>query len=350
MTRIAVALGGNAMIRRGEPGSIEVQRHNLEIAARSLVDLAERSGAEIVLTHGNGPQVGFLAIEAEMASAVVPPPPLDVLGAESQGQIGYLMTQALRDAFIARGIRREIAVILTQTVVRADDPAFAAPSKPVGPAYTEAVAHRHAEDQGWTVARDGKHWRRVVASPAPLRIVEAQAIRSLVETGALVIASGGGGIPVVELPDGRYEGREAVIDKDLAAVVLARAVGADGLILLTDVVGVVRGWGTPEAETIRRLSASRAASGRPARWGRRCAPAPTSSGAAAGSRQSGRSMTRLPWSGDGPARDSGAAGWGCPAKGRAWRQRPGSRGSRNRPGRASRRGPDQLRGRVSRDG
>ena len=190
MTRIAVALGGNAMIRRGEPGSIEVQRHNLEIAARSLVDLAERSGAEIVLTHGNGPQVGFLAIEAEMASAVVPPPPLDVLGAESQGQIGYLMTQALRDAFIARGIRREIAVILTQTVVRADDPAFAAPSKPVGPVYTEAVAQRHAEEQGWTIARDGANWRRVVASPAPLRIVEAQAIRSLVETGALVIASG----------------------------------------------------------------------------------------------------------------------------------------------------------------
>ena len=261
MTRIAVALGGNAMIRRGEPGSIEVQRHNLEIAARSLVDLAERSGAEIVLTHGNGPQVGFLAIEAEMASAVVPPPPLDVLGAESQGQIGYLMTQALRDAFIARGIRREIAVILTQTVVRADDPAFAAPSKPVGPVYTEAVAHRHAHEQGWTIARDGKHWRRVVASPTPLRIVEAQAIRSLVETGALVIASGGGGIPVVELPDGRYEGREAVIDKDLAAVVLARAVGADGLVLLTDVVGVVRGWGTPEAETIRRLSVDEAFDG-----------------------------------------------------------------------------------------
>jgi carbamate kinase len=261
MTRIAVALGGNAMIRRGEPGSIEVQRHNLEVAARSLVDLAERSGAEIVLTHGNGPQVGFLAIQADMASAVVPPPPLDVLGAESQGQIGYLLVQALRDAFIARGIRREIAVILTQTVVRADDPAFAAPTKPVGPVYTESVARSHAAAQGWTIAPDGKHWRRVVASPAPLRIVEAQAIRSLVETGALVVAGGGGGVPVVELPDGRYEGREAVVDKDLAAVVLARAVGADGLLLLTDVAGVIRGWGTPEAEMIRRLSVEEAFEG-----------------------------------------------------------------------------------------
>jgi carbamate kinase len=261
MTRIAVALGGNAMIRRGEPGSIEVQRHNLEVAARSLVDLAERSGAEIVLTHGNGPQVGFLAIQADMAATVVPPPPLDVLGAESQGQIGYLLAQALRDAFIAHGIRREIAVIVTQTVVRADDPAFAAPTKPIGPVYTESVARSHAANQGWTIARDGRHWRRVVASPAPLRIVEAQAIRSLVETGALVVAAGGGGVPVVELPDGRYEGREAVVDKDLAAVVLARAVGADGLLLLTDVAGVVRGWGTPEAEMIRRLSVEEAFEG-----------------------------------------------------------------------------------------
>ncbi len=261
MTRIAVALGGNALIRRGQPGSTEVQRTNLEVAARSLVDLAERSGAEIVLTHGNGPQVGFLAIAAEMAAAVVPLPPLDVLGAESQGQIGYLLAQALHDAFMARGIRREIAVVVTQVVVRADDPAFTAPSKPVGPVYAESVARSHAAEQGWSIARDGEHWRRVVASPAPLRIVEAPAIRSLVETGALVVAAGGGGVPVVELPDGRYQGREAVIDKDLAAVVLARAVGADGLLLLTDVGGVVRGWGTPEAETIRRLSVEEALEG-----------------------------------------------------------------------------------------
>ena len=254
MTRVAVALGGNALIERGEQGSTEVQRHNLAIAAKALVDLAERSGAEIVLTHGNGPQVGFLAIQAEMASAVVPEPPLDVLGAESQGQIGYLLAEALHDAFLARKIRREIAVVVSRVVVLADDPAFHKPSKPVGPIYDEATARAHAAKQGWTIAPDGKSWRRVVASPRPYRIVEAAPIRTLVEAGVLVVASGGGGIPVVELPDGRLEGREAVIDKDLAAVVLARAVGADGLLLLTDVDGVYRGWGTPEAERIEILS------------------------------------------------------------------------------------------------
>ncbi len=200
MTRIAVALGGNALIRRGDPGSIEVQRGNLEVAARALVALAERSGAEVVLTHGNGPQVGFLAIEAEMAAEVVPPPPLDVLGAESQGQIGYLMAQALHAAFLERGITREIAVVVSQVVVRSEDPAFAHPTKPVGPVYDEATARSHAAERGWSIAPDGTHWRRVVPSPVPLRLVEAASIRSLVEAGVLVIASGGGGIPVAELP------------------------------------------------------------------------------------------------------------------------------------------------------
>lgn len=261
MTRIAVALGGNALIQRGEPGSTEVQRHNLETAARALVDLAERSGAEIVLTHGNGPQVGYLAIAAEMAAKVVPEPPLDVLGAESQGQIGYLMSQALNAAFLERGIRREIAVIVSQVVVQFDDPAFAHPTKPVGPIYDEATARDHAAKRGWSIAPDGTHWRRVVPSPKPLRLVEASSVRSLVEAGILVIASGGGGIPVAELPDGRYEGLEAVIDKDLAAVVLARAVGAEGLLLLTDVDAVYRDWGTPESEAIRRISVDEAFEG-----------------------------------------------------------------------------------------
>jgi carbamate kinase len=261
VTRIAVALGGNALIRRGDPGSTDVQRHNLEIAARALVDLAERSGAEIVLTHGNGPQVGFLAIQAEMADDVVPAPPLDVLGAESQGQIGYLMAQALHAAFLERGITREIAVVVSQVVVKSDDPAFAHPTKPVGPVYDEATARDHAAKRGWTIAADGTHWRRVVPSPLPLRLVEAASVRTLVEAGALVIASGGGGIPVAELPDGTYEGREAVIDKDLAAVVLARSVGADGLLLLTDVDAVYRDWGTDHAEAIRRMSPEEALEG-----------------------------------------------------------------------------------------
>ena len=144
VTRLAIALGGNALIRRGEPGSTEGQRHNLIAAARGLVTLAEGSRAEIVITHGNGPQVGFLAIGAEMAASVVPAPPLDVLGAETQGQIGYLLANALNDAFIERGRRREIAVVVTRTVVARDDPAFSNPTKPVGPIYDEETAREHA--------------------------------------------------------------------------------------------------------------------------------------------------------------------------------------------------------------
>jgi carbamate kinase len=261
MTRLAIALGGNALIRRGEPGSTEVQRHNLVAAARGLVTLAEGSRAEIVVTHGNGPQVGFLAIGAEMAASVVPAPPLDVLGAETQGQIGYLLAQALNDAFLERGRHRQMAVIVTRTVVPADDPAFSNPTKPVGPIYDEATAKEHAATRGWSVAPDGKNWRRVVPSPPPIRIVEAEAIRSLVDAGILVVASGGGGVPVVELPDGRFEGVEAVIDKDLAAVVLARAVDADGLLLLSDVDAVYRRWGTPRQEPILRLSVEEAREG-----------------------------------------------------------------------------------------
>jgi len=261
VSRLAIALGGNALIRRGEPGSTEVQRRNLVSAARGLVTLAEGSRAEIVLTHGNGPQVGFLAIEAEMAASVVPAPPLDVLGAESQGQIGYLLANALHDAFLERNRQRRIAVVVTRTVVPADDPAFANPTKPVGPVYDEKTAKEHAASRGWSIAQDGKSWRRVVPSPPPVRIVEAEAIRALVEAGVLVVASGGGGVPVVERPDGRLEGVEAVIDKDLAAVVLARSVGADGLLLLSDVDAVYRRWGTPRQEPILRLSVDEAMEG-----------------------------------------------------------------------------------------
>jgi carbamate kinase len=261
MTRLAIALGGNALIRRGEAGSTEVQRHNLVAAARGLVTLAEGSRAEIVLTHGNGPQVGFLAIGAEMAASVVPPPPLDVLGAESQGQIGYLLAQALHDAFIERGRPREIAVIVTRTVVPADDPAFSHPTKPVGPISDEATARALEKERGWSIAPDGKSWRRVVPSPPPIRIVEASAICTLVSAGVLVVASGGGGVPVVEQADGRYEGCEAVIDKDSAAVVLARSVSADGLLLLTDVDAVYRDWGTPQQRPILRLSVDEALEG-----------------------------------------------------------------------------------------
>ena len=260
MGRLVVALGGNALLRRGEPGSMTIQRHNLVGAAEALAAVAARDGG-LVVTHGNGPQVGFLAIEAEIAAAVVPAPPLDVLGAESQGQIGYLLAQALLPALRARGDGRDVAVVLTQTVVDRDDPAFSHPTKFVGPTYDEAVARGLAAERGWSIARDGERWRRVVPSPRPLALVEARAIHRLVETGTLVVAAGGGGVPVAAAEDGRLEGLEAVVDKDLAAVVLARAVEADGLLLLTDVDGVHDGFGGPGSVRIPRLSLEAAEAG-----------------------------------------------------------------------------------------
>ena len=255
-----VALGGNALIRRGEPGSTAIQRHNLLAAAVALGELI-REGHELVLSHGNGPQVGFLAIEAEAARDTVPAPPLDVLVAESQGQIGYLLAQALEAELAAGGDHRPIAVILSQTIVDPDDPAFLRPSKPVGPVYDGQTAKELAKAHGWAIAQDGAGWRRVVASPRPLEIVEALSIRTLVNAGVIVIASGGGGIPVQRLPSGALAGIQAVVDKDLAAVVLAEAVGAESLLLLTDVDAVYRAWGTPEQSRIERLSAGAAHSG-----------------------------------------------------------------------------------------
>ncbi len=260
MKRVVVALGGNALIRRGEAGSIEVQHHNLLGAARALVDL-EGMGHELVLTHGNGPQVGFLAIEADAAAATVPPPPLDVLVAESMGQIGYLLAQALTARLALEGRSRPVTVVLTRTVVDAADPAFAAPSKPVGPVYDEVTARDLAVTRGWTVARDGNGWRRVVPSPAPLEIVEAASLRALVDSGAIVIASGGGGIPVARGEGGVLDGLEAVVDKDLAAVLLAEAVGAEALLLLTDVPAVRLGRGTAGAAGVSVLTLAEAAAG-----------------------------------------------------------------------------------------
>jgi len=252
MTRVVVALGGNALIRRGEAGSIEVQHHNLLGAARALVDL-EGMGHELVLTHGNGPQVGFLAIEADAAAATVPPPPLDVLVAESMGQIGYLLAQALTARLVTEGRDRPVTVVLTRTVVDAADGAFAAPSKPVGPVYDEPTAR--------DLARDGTGWRRVVPSPAPREIVEASSLRALVDSGAIVIASGGGGIPVARSTDGTLTGLEAVVDKDLAAVLLAEAVGAQALLLLTDVPAVRLGRGTSGESGVAVLTLAQAAAG-----------------------------------------------------------------------------------------
>jgi carbamate kinase len=242
--RVVVALGGNALLRRGEPLEASIQHERVEAAARALAPIARDH--QLVLTHGNGPQVGLLALQSEAYTAVHPYP-LDVLVAESEGMIGYLLEQALQNEIP----EREIVTVLTEVVVHAEDPAFNQPSKPVGPVYTESTARALAAERGWSIGADGSGYRRVVASPEPAEIVQADTINRLVESGTIVICSGGGGIPtVLECKSGRRIGAEAVIDKDLSAALLALEVDADLLMLLTDVEFVEDGWGTAGAHAI----------------------------------------------------------------------------------------------------
>ena len=245
--KLVVALGGNALIRRGEALEAEVQRANLARAAETLASLARAH--ELVVTHGNGPQVGLLALQSEALEGVAPYP-LDILDAESEGMIGYLIEQALE----SRLPERQVVTLLTEVVVRRDDPAFARPSKPIGPWYGEAEARRLARTRGWTMLEERGRWRRVVPSPEPLRIVELAAIRLLLAAGALVICAGGGGIPVEITAAGAVRGVEAVIDKDLAAALLARELEVDALLLLTDAEGVFIDWGTPGARRLHETS------------------------------------------------------------------------------------------------
>lgn len=242
---VVVALGGNALLRRGEPLDMTTQRRNLVSAAGAIADLADKH--DLLVTHGNGPQIGFLALQGTAAGS---PSPLDVLGAETEGMIGYLIEQVLRQEIPCR----EIASLLTQTIVRVDDPAFSHPTKPIGPVYSEAEAAKLAAERGWMFAADGSFQRRVVPSPEPRAIVEIETIRILVRHGVLVIAAGGGGIPVVAGSAGALHGVEAVVDKDLASALLASQLGAEALLLLTDVPAVERDWGTPGAAPIRVAS------------------------------------------------------------------------------------------------
>lgn len=239
MARVVVALGGNALLRRGEPVSASTQRDNIRRAAKALAQLMAE-GHQLVVTHGNGPQVGLLAVQGEAAGKGAFP--LDVLGAETEGMIGYVLQQELDNAYAGPA---RFATLLTQVEVDPRDAAFGAPSKPVGAVYTEVEARRLAHERGWAVARDGNAWRRVVASPRPVRILEIEVIRLLVEQGVTVICAGGGGIPVAQRPDGAYVGVEAVIDKDHASGLLAAALKADAFLMLTDVSAVFTGWGTP---------------------------------------------------------------------------------------------------------
>ena len=249
--RVVAALGGNALARRGEPISTDVQRRNLAVAAAALVPLAREH--ELVLTFGDGPQIGHLLLESE-ADQSAAPSPLDVVGAEAVGMIGYLLEQAL----LQEDPALRVVTLVTQTLVAEDDPAFTSPTKPIGPMYDRTTAEQLARTRGFTVAQDGTAWRRVVPSPEPRGLLEADAVRCLVDRGFLVVASGGGGMPVVVDAGGRPRGVEAVVDKDLAAVVLAAAVGADRLLLLTDVDGVYRGFGGDAPEHLERLSPAEA--------------------------------------------------------------------------------------------
>jgi carbamate kinase len=248
--RIVIALGGNALLKRGEPMTAGHQRANVRVGAEALARVAREH--ELVISHGNGPQVGLLALQGE-AYKEVESYPLDVLGAETQGMIGYLVEQEVGNLLPEE---RPLATILTMVEVDPDDPAFTDPTKFVGPIYDEAQATALAADKGWFVKPDGEYWRRVVPSPRPKRIFEIRPMRWLLEHGAVVICAGGGGIPTMYAHDReRYlVGVEAVIDKDLASSLLARELDADLFVMATDVDGVYTDWGTPAQARIERAT------------------------------------------------------------------------------------------------
>ncbi len=246
--RVLVALGGNALLRRGEPMTADAQRANVHSAAVSLA--AIHSGNQLVITHGNGPQVGLLALQGEAYNAEEAFP-LDVLGAETEGMIGYMIEQELGNLL---PFEVPFATILTMVEVDRDDPAFKNPTKFIGPVYSEANARRLGQEKNWTMKKDGNKWRRVVASPTPKRIFELRPIRWLLDQGTVVIAAGGGGIPTVYEPRRKLRGIEAVIDKDLCSELLARELEADFFIMATDADAVFLDWGKPSARQFRRAN------------------------------------------------------------------------------------------------
>lgn len=257
MERVVIALGGNALLRRGADDTFEEMYRAARTAAERVADIAA-DGWEVVVTHGNGPQVGRILLQQEAAAGIVHPMPLDVCGAESQGQIGYLLQVTIGDVFFERGMERPVATVLTLTRVRPDDPAFANPTKFVGQYYEEDEARRLEAERGYTMKPDPHGgWRRVVPSPAPYSIVETPIVEQLVADGVIVIASGGGGIPVIE-EGPRLIGKEGVVDKDLAAAILAHEVAATTLLVLTDVKKVQRGYGSFMPEDIDRMTVKEA--------------------------------------------------------------------------------------------
>lgn len=246
---VVIALGGNALLQRGEPVSAEVQRKNMRTAGASIAEVAKEH--HVVLTHGNGPQVGLLALQEASYSDIFQNP-LDVLGAETEGMIGYLIEQELSNRLPGR----EILTLLTRVEVDPKDSAFQNPTKPIGPVFEPEEAKRIAETKGWSLAPDGHGLRRVVPSPLPIDIIPAKIFRRLLVRGVLVVCAGGGGIPVMWDEEKGWLGVEAVIDKDRTASLLAREVGAQALVMLTDVPAVQAGFGTPEARDLSRTTPS----------------------------------------------------------------------------------------------
>lgn len=247
--RIVVALGGNALARRGEPMTVDRQRANVEIAATALAPVAEKH--ELVVTHGNGPQVGLLALQASSYDDVSAYP-FDVMGAQTEGMIGYFIEQEMGNLLPQE---KMLATLLTMIEVDPEDPAMKDPTKFVGPIYDEVTAKKNADELGWVVKPDGENWRRVVPSPIPLRIFEIRPVKKLLEEGAVVICAGGGGIPTMYRPGTQtLIGVEAVIDKDLASSVLAGDIDADLLVIATDVKGVYLDWGTDDQRMITQAS------------------------------------------------------------------------------------------------
>lgn len=248
--RVVVALGGNAITRQGEDGSVAQDYANLRTSLEAVVDLVE-VGFDIVLTHGNGPQVGNQMIRVELARGRAPDLPLDIVVADLQGGLGYMIERVLRNALLRRGLARPVCTLLSLVEVDPEDPAMREPTKFVGPAYAADEAERLGREYGWKMREDkGRGFRRVVPSPHPKAIVERELIRKLCDFGALVIVTGGGGIPVARAEDGSLEGVEAVIDKDMAAALLAHDVGAKDLFILTSVEHVLLDFGTPEQRAI----------------------------------------------------------------------------------------------------
>jgi carbamate kinase len=256
MARVLIALGGNAILNSNSDGTFENQKENIELACEQIVEIVNK-GHNIVITHGNGPQIGYLAIQQELASGQIPQQPLFIMGAMTQGQIGFIIQQVLSNKLSGKDAHKKVVTVITQIIVDKNDAGFRNPSKPVGPFYGGILAKKLAQENNWLVKKvlpkGDKTWRRVVPSPEPLQIVEANVIKTLIDNNVIVVACGGGGIPVIQNDFEEYEGVNAVIDKDKAAARLAEEIDAEILLVLTDVEHVMKNFGKKTETPVKEL-------------------------------------------------------------------------------------------------